>query len=336
MLTRLARPLCSVFALSLLLGPTAQAQPPAGGSLVTLRDGRHIYLQCSGAGSPTVILESGFAGSSRSWGKVEPLVAKKRRVCAYDRAGYGRSDEGPMPRDGRAVARDLDQALRRARIGGPYVLVGHSAGGLYVRLFAARRPRSVVGMVLVDPMVEHQDARFAERFGPGAASLGSHRALAERCLAAVESLSPECGAHSGEGAETYQQASPAQRKAVWETQISELDALYGATSDEVDAGPKSFGDLPVIVLTAGAGEAAAPGFWAQLHADLARRLSSRGQARIVAGSSHLITVDRPEAISDAIDEVISEAAQGTPATTRRTAPVSASTSASSATNEGVK
>jgi pimeloyl-ACP methyl ester carboxylesterase len=336
MLPRLARPLCSVFALSLLLGPAAQAQPPVGGNLVALRDGRHIYLQCSGAGSPTVILESGFAGSSRAWGKVQPLIAKKTRVCAYDRAGYGRSDVGPMPRDGRAVARDLDQALRRARIGGPYVLVGHSAGGLYVRLFAARRRRSVVGMVLVDPMVEHQDVRFAERFGPGAASLQPHRALAERCLAALESPPPECGAHSGEGAEAYQQSSPEQRKGVWETQISELDALYGATSDEVDAAPKSFGDLPVIVLTAGAGEVADLGFWAQLHAELASRLSRRGQARIVAGSSHLITVDRPDAISQGVDEVILQGIQGPPAITRRTAPVNASTSASPATNEGVR
>ncbi|MGH6965185.1 MAG: alpha/beta fold hydrolase, partial [Phenylobacterium sp.] len=86
-----------------------------------------------------MLLESGFGAGAFAWGQAQPIVARTTRVCSYDRAGYGFSDPGPSPRDGAAIARDLDAALRRAGERGPFVIVGHSAGGLYARLFAARR-----------------------------------------------------------------------------------------------------------------------------------------------------------------------------------------------------
>jgi pimeloyl-ACP methyl ester carboxylesterase len=109
-----------------------------------------LHINCLGQGSPTVILESGLANMSADWANVQPLVAKGTRVCAYDRAGIAWSDPGPQPRDPGQIAGELHTLLGRAGIAGPYVLVGQSFGGLYVRMYAARYPDEVAGMVLVD------------------------------------------------------------------------------------------------------------------------------------------------------------------------------------------
>src|SRR5882757_10771777 len=90
----------------------------APGTLAVLPDRRRMDFVCTGQGSPTVLLESGFGAGASAWGRVQPRIAAKTRVCAYDRAGFGFSDPGPMPRDGAAIARDLDFGLKAARIPG--------------------------------------------------------------------------------------------------------------------------------------------------------------------------------------------------------------------------
>ena len=266
-------------------------------------------------------MEGGWAADSLAWTKVQALVAPRLRTCAYDRAGYGFSDPGPLPRDGAAIALDLDLALRAAGVRGPFIVVGHSAGGLYMRLFADRRPRDVVGMVLVDPSVEHQDQRFAAAFGPGAGSLSGLQDRTRRCLAAAEQGAlpsadtalvacappPKPGVPAAVAA---RRLAEARRPTTWTTELSELDTLWTSTSDEVSAGRRDYGDLPLIVLTAegtysgapSSVRAAANAFWAGLHAEIAAR-SSRGVERTVARSSHLMMSDRPDAIAAAIDEV---------------------------------
>ena len=113
--------------------------------------GRRLYVQCTGSGSPTVVLVSGLAEASVYWGGwIAPAVAQNTTVCAYDRAGQGWSDPPASPQDGVAVATDLHTLLDHAQIPGPYVLVGHSTGGAYVRVFAARYPDQVAGMALLD------------------------------------------------------------------------------------------------------------------------------------------------------------------------------------------
>jgi pimeloyl-ACP methyl ester carboxylesterase len=113
--------------------------------------GRRLYLHCTGSGSPTVVLVSGLAETSIYWGGwIAPAVAQNTTVCAYDRAGQGWSDPPASPQDGVAVATDLHTLLDHAQIPGPYVLVGHSTGGAYIRVFAARYPDQVAGMVLLD------------------------------------------------------------------------------------------------------------------------------------------------------------------------------------------
>lgn len=116
--------------------------------------GRRLRIVCEGpaeATGPTVILEAGSFGLAADWAEVQKrLTAQGVRSCAYDRAGMGYSDPGPLPRDGLAIASDLEKLLPAAGLKPPYVLVGHSMAGLHVRLFAARNPDKVAGIVLVD------------------------------------------------------------------------------------------------------------------------------------------------------------------------------------------
>ena len=124
------------------------AFPPLG-RLVAV-DGRQHYLFCTGTGAPTVILEEGAGGASPNWVWIQPRVTATTRVCSYDRPGYGWSDPSNTPRDAETVGRELDALLKSAGEKGPFIVVGHSLGGAYARMFAAQQRDNVVGLVLVD------------------------------------------------------------------------------------------------------------------------------------------------------------------------------------------
>lgn len=299
------------------IGALAPRDPYAqAGRLVRLPDHRVLNFRCAGEGSPTVILEAGFGAGSNAWGSVLPRIAPVTRVCAYDRAGYGFSDPGPMPRDGAAIARDLDHGLKAAGISGPYVVVSHSAGGLYARLFAARRPKEVVGMVFVDSSVEHQTQRTAAIFGPRAGSVEGIKRRPARCLEATLALrDPGHEAALLECAPSTLDAHARQvalRPETYRTQISELDTLFTTTSDEVDRIGDLLQGVPGIVLTAAKadGEPAAaddPGgrAWQNFHQALAASLL-HGEHRLVK-SSHLMMFDRPDVVADATIELVRQA-----------------------------
>jgi pimeloyl-ACP methyl ester carboxylesterase len=144
--------------------PTARTDPNpvflGPGRLVPIADGRSLYLLCHGSGSPTVILEAGFGGTSDNWSEVQPALARRTRTCAYDRAGLGYSPPVPGVHDAADEIADLAKLLDRAGIRSPYVLVGHSYGGLLVRLFAHTHPEQTAGIVLVDAMGHDQDRRL--------------------------------------------------------------------------------------------------------------------------------------------------------------------------------
>ncbi len=129
--------------------PAIPDQPPPPGRLVAL-GGRKLHLYCTGQGRPTVILETGAGSFSIDWALVQPEVAQRTRVCSYDRAGYGWSDPGPEWDSVTQVANDLETALSKAGEHPPYVLVGQSMGGLFVRWYQHQHPDQVVGMVLVE------------------------------------------------------------------------------------------------------------------------------------------------------------------------------------------
>jgi pimeloyl-ACP methyl ester carboxylesterase len=122
---------------------------PAPGRLIDV-GGHQLHLNCTGSGSPTVVLEPGGGASSSDVAWIAPVVARDTSVCVYDRAGRGWSEATDSPQDGAHIAADLHTLLQRADIPGPYVLAGHSFGGLYVQSFAAQFPDQVAGMVLLD------------------------------------------------------------------------------------------------------------------------------------------------------------------------------------------
>jgi len=295
----------------------APARPYARpGHLVQLPDGRKLNLYCSGRGSPTVLLESGFGAGAFAWGKVQPTIAWKTRVCAYDRAGYGFSDPGPLPRDGATIARDLDLALQAAGIRGPYIVVGHSAGALYARLFAARRLDQVQGLVLLDPTVERVAAQTA---GDG---LDGIRRRYQRCLAAVSAGQPSAADLQSQGC-LPAKASPgdlshARRPDTWKNRLSELDAIFGRASQSVIRIGGLLRQVPVYVITSSDTAAGAPrvGFdppqsvWELQHLQLAG-MSRRGFQQTVL-SSHLVMVDRPDVVISAIEAMIRAVRAGRP------------------------
>jgi pimeloyl-ACP methyl ester carboxylesterase len=139
--------------------------------LVDVGKGRHIHLFCKGSGGPTVILTAGLGNWSEVWRKVQPSIALKTKVCAWDRAGYGYSSPSSEPQDVLHTTADLERALKAARIPGPYVLVGHSLGGYESLVFADHHPKEVVGMVLVDPSIPDQMRILTSYVGPETATI---------------------------------------------------------------------------------------------------------------------------------------------------------------------
>src|SRR5262245_61950793 len=129
------------------------APPP--GRLVEIGTHR-LHLHCAGEGSPTVVFDAALGASSLSWSLVHPTVARVTRACVYDRAGFAWSDGGPMPRTAGRVADELHRLLRTADVPGPYILVGHSFGGLVMRLFASRHADDVAGIVLIEPAIPEE------------------------------------------------------------------------------------------------------------------------------------------------------------------------------------
>lgn len=290
------------------------------GKAVRLPDGRAVNMRCSGSGAPTVILEAGFGADSRAWFKVQPTVARTTRTCSYDRAGYGFSDPGPLPRDGAAIARDLDQALVEAGIDGPFIVVGHSAGGLYARLFAARRLSDVAGLVFLDSTVE----QLAPEAPLDADGLGGIRKRLQNCLAQSLALAhspdeqgrPVCASRpQGSGPKSLRDPPE-----VWRNQLSELDNIFRRTSLETGRVGDLLAAIPAHVISASDTAAAAPrvglerplSTWELRHQHLAARFHVASHQTIL--SSHLVMVDRPDAVIASILELVLATRQGrTPA-----------------------
>ena len=289
-------------------GPSGQTATAQGydrpAQLVRLPSGRTMNMVCAGRGSPTVLLESGFGAAASAWSLVQPQLARSTRVCSYDRAGYGFSEPGPMPRDGAAIARDLDQALRAAGVRGPFIVVGHSAGGLYGRLFAARRPRDIVGLVLVDTTVTPPNRHAAE----AALQRGALQGVRERpakCLQAALARSRPALKDGGCFSEDDPRSEPlAVRADTWRSQLSELDTLFLETADELRRAAPVWQKIPAVLLTAsptgrpaGAEDPAAASWQAAHRQEAATFL--RADVQLVK-SSHLIMIDRPDVVVAAV------------------------------------
>ena len=148
-----------------------QAYPPLG-QMVDV-GGYRLHINCMGTGSPTVVIDAGWGAWSLEWSWVQGEVAKTTQVCTYDRAGMGYSEAGPLPRNAEQFAMELHTLLERANIAGPYVMVGHSLGGLPVRVFTHDYPTEVAGVVLIDSMSPGQMAQPPTEIEPQTPSQSS-------------------------------------------------------------------------------------------------------------------------------------------------------------------
>jgi pimeloyl-ACP methyl ester carboxylesterase len=149
------------FSYEMIMAASDATRHPPPGRLVIV-DGHQMHLNCSGTGGTTVVMDSGLGGWSLDWDAVQPSIAQFTRVCSYDRAGLGWSEPGAAPGDGQHAVDELHTLLANGGESGPFVLVGHSNGGLRVALYAHTYPQEVAGLVLVDPTPRSTDS---ERVG---------------------------------------------------------------------------------------------------------------------------------------------------------------------------
>jgi pimeloyl-ACP methyl ester carboxylesterase len=241
--------------------------------------GHRLDIRCTGSGGPTVVLEAGLGESAAAMARwIAPDVGRVTTVCVYDRAGHGRSD--PAPAGAAVAARDLHTLLRRAHVPGPYVIAGHSLGGMFALSYAQRYPVQVAGVVLLDSMHPHQHNAFAgtDRLlavVPTLARMGLARVLSD----------PKDG-------------KPTAQAAQFVRDVDEMPA-------ELDRAAKlrTLGDRPLVVVTAGTGS---PASWSAEQNDLAA-LSSNSIHRTIAGATHQSLIDaEPDAAASgrAIRDVV--------------------------------
>ena len=163
---------CTFLATVALLAACHQGRPTTSVPQIDDRmidvGGRRLHVRCMGSGEPTVLMEAGHGESGDTWRRVQPEIAKVTRACAYDRAGFGSSDKPAKPHAVADTLQDLRVMLPTAGIQGPYVFVGHSLGGLLVRLYAAAHPDEMAGLVLVDATTEDEDLKLWPLISPEA------------------------------------------------------------------------------------------------------------------------------------------------------------------------
>jgi pimeloyl-ACP methyl ester carboxylesterase len=299
--------------------------------LVEVYPGRRLNLFCTGTGSPTVIFESGQGDDFSAWGLVQPAVAAKTKTCAYDRAGFGYSDPIDRPNTAAHFVDDLHRMLGKAAIKPPYILVGHSLGGMYVRLYADHYPSEVAGLVLIDPSNEDQRIGYrkiaARQRTPEEwrIYMADYYDKRRECIAAAPAgFSPGTPVYKQCADEPDKHFSAAINNALQKRRsraeyltadLSEQENMFDASADQMRAAHRNYGDMPLILLAHSAlerGDNETPEHYAaakQLQYSLDQQLvslSAQGIYRVIPNSTHDIQVDQPQAVSTAIFEVMAQ------------------------------
>lgn len=256
-LTATARDAVSVALLGLgtLLAVTPSNTYIAPGSRAVVH-GRALNFYCIGQGAPVVVLEAGLGGRASQWVAVQNALTSDTTVCSYDRAGYGFSDAGSMPRTSQAIANELFAALQALDISGPYVLVATSYGTFDVRLFAHDHPRAVAGAVLVNPSAEQEELGRAD---PAIAKIDRDGLNdAKQCMAAAAageltadaSLQARCIGPADDSAAGKMRRDLLEGPKTWRALVSEWSNI-GISARQVANAHQRFGTLPLVVISVG-------------------------------------------------------------------------------------
>jgi pimeloyl-ACP methyl ester carboxylesterase len=291
---------------------------PAPGQLFVV-DKSLLHIQRTGQGSSTVILETGLGAWSSHWALIQPAVAEHTRVCSYDRAGMGWSDAGPSPRDARQIANELHALLQAAEVPGPYVMAGHSNGGLYARMFASLYPNEVVGLVLADGTPVDLFERLPATRGDFANLEQQSRTFGWLApFGVVRLLIP-----SAVGPELARLPARPRDEIIalnsigpqWTGLAAELEAVSASLAQVAQAG--GVGSRPLVVLSSTRGAAASVAdaqTKLQLDGEIAA-LSSNSRHVVVEGATHTGLASNPEHaafVADAIRQVVGSARTGQP------------------------
>jgi pimeloyl-ACP methyl ester carboxylesterase len=272
----------------------------------------NLHIYCTGEGSPTVILEAGLNDFYVTWAKVQPEIAKSTRVCSYDRAGLGWSQPSPNPRTSAVMAEELHTLLKNTGIEGPYILVGHSFGGILMRAFAQQYPDQVAGMVLVDSAYEEQVSRLPFLKDSTDELVAQFRTLLFLSSSGLMALFPEAIPNRGLPESAYRQYQAVLATTdYFNGAIAETTTFYSGTPQ---IGPMSLGDLPLIVLRHGipdvtgdndSQQARFEQEWIKMQDELTA-LSSSSRQIIAEQSGHYIQIDQPQLVIEAILDLIKE------------------------------
>lgn len=305
--------------------------------LVAVESGRRINIYCMGRGSPTVIFDSGLGGDMVDWALVQPTVSAATRACSYDRAGLGFSDPSPKARSSANIVDDLHRLLQAAHIEPPYVLVGHSLGGMNIKLYAETYLAEVAGIVFVDPSHEDLAKRAWELSPDTGKKYAPYLELLRACLRAKPAdfvpgskLHENC-ATPPNSSRFSAAINELQLKRVllpgymgaW---ISEQENVWSVSADQLRAARRDLGDMPIIVLTheplprrddeTQEMRDAQNRLRTEMHDDIAS-MSTRGTVRMVRNSGHYFQLEQPQDVSAAVLDVVREASA---AKTRRSRP----------------
>ncbi len=290
---------------------------PAPGELLEV-DGLRIHLDCRGSGEPTIVLEAGLGYGASTWSQVHEPLAALTRTCAYDRPGMDWSDPLDHPAGAAEVAERLHRIMAAADLSGPKILVGMSAGGLFVREYFARHPQDIVAMMLVDSSHEQQGLRLP-RLDDSALrrSLAICRWLAPiGVVRALSMLDRALGRQQIPASERSKVRANAYQTHYCRAMELEIAGFVTEVGD--DRPPDSLGDLPLVVLSRGTGPdpdevpgldqqqvRQASAVWIELQTELAG-LSSRGQRFVAEHSGHMIQQQQPALVIDKLAELVSK------------------------------
>jgi len=275
--------------------------------------GHKMHLDCTGQGAPTVVLESGLWDDWVVWYKVQPAISKFTQVCSYDRAGSGFSDPRPDQQpDSRNIAHNLHTLLVNTGVNPPYVLVGHSLGGIHILVYQNLYPADVVGMVLVDSGHPDQENRVPPEMKKIQSRLYFKSKLWGLVLPlGLTRLMGACG--GGPPEIRAMQRTVGCRWQTVKAREAEMNAI-GASS-EVGRHAGSLGSIPLVVLSRDPEKGAAPGLipaelsrrfevqWSQMQEELVH-LSTNGSRVVATGSAHYVQMDRPDVVIAAIQKVV--------------------------------
>lgn len=255
-------------------------------------NGHKMRIDCTGSGSPTIVLDAGLGNDGLIWSRVQPVLAKTTRVCSYDRAGFGWSEPQPGTQDADHMAVELHGLLMAAKIDGPIVLMGHSIAGLYIRDYATRYPAAIAGLIFVDastPLQDRNPAWNPPAEGPAARASWRRELFWYRAAfrLGIPRLFGACpGSFPGFGLRTALLQLENLCHEHLEAYVGEWENFDRSGEETVHTGP--YGALPILIFSRDTANNA----WNQMQENL-KKLSTRSRRIVARGSGHLIQTERP-------------------------------------------